>query len=351
MLHYLPEILDGIFQMLEDSMFEIQRMCETLLLQFLKNIKHDHSTLDLPKMTNILILHAQNANNELIQLTAITWLREFLNISGVGMLCYSSGIFSAILPCLAYEADSKKNIKDTATLVNKAMLDLVSAKENNSSLANLDLESVMEVLKMYLSHNSVNTKVNALRWIHHLFSEVQNEMSDHASNLFPILLQILNDTSDEVVLEGLAVIADIVKSNKGKDTDFNQIKYREFLESLLKLFREDKDFLENRGSLIIKQLCALLNAEYIYRTLAEILLKDAENGKFTSIMVRKLNNILFTSSELFELRTTLRNIQNPKSSSLFECLYLCWASCPVSTISLCLLANCYEHVSNLVVIL
>lgn len=109
MLHFLPEILDGTFQMLEDQMFEIQRMCETLLLQFLKNIKHDPTSVDLPKMTNILILHAQNANNELIQHTAITWLREFLNISGVGMLSYSSGIFSAVLPCLAYEADSKKS--------------------------------------------------------------------------------------------------------------------------------------------------------------------------------------------------------------------------------------------------
>lgn len=109
MLHYLPDILDGIFQMLEDQMFEIQRMCETLLLQFLKNIKHDPSSVDLPKMTNILILHAQNGNNELIQLTAITWLREFLNISGVGMLRYSSGILSAVLPCLAYEENTKNS--------------------------------------------------------------------------------------------------------------------------------------------------------------------------------------------------------------------------------------------------
>lgn len=230
------------------------------------------------------------------------------------------------------------------------MRDLVSSRENNA-LANLDLESVMEVLKMYLVHNSVHTKVNALQWIHHLFSEAQNEMSDHASKLFPVLLNILNDTSDEVVLEGLAVIADIVKSTKEKDNDFNQIKYREFLESLLKLFKEDKDFLENRGTLIIKRLCALLNAEYIYRTLAEILSREGENAKFTSIMVRKLNNIMFTSSELFELRSTLRHIQNPSSARLFECLYMCWVNCPVSTIALCLLANCYEHVSNLVVIL
>lgn len=221
----------------------------------------------------------------------------------------------------------------------------------DGALANLDLEPVMEVLKMYCVHDSVNTKVNALRWIHHLFSEAQNEISDHASKLLPVLLNILNDASDEVVLEGLTVIADIVKSSKDKGTDFNQVKYREFLESMLKLFKEDKDFLENRGSLIIKQLCALLNSEYIYRTLAEILSKDGENVKFTSKMVRKLNNILFTSSELFDLRTTLRNIQNPNSAALFQCLYFCWVNCPVSTISLCLLANCFEHVSNLVIIL
>lgn len=231
------------------------------------------------------------------------------------------------------------------------MFELVSSKNNQDALKNLDLESVMEVLKMYLVHSSVNTKVNSLRWIHHLFIEVESEMKDHATNLLPVLLALLSDSSDEVVLEGLTVIADIVNSFRDKDNDFNQTKYRNFLESLLSLFRNDKELLESRGSLIIKQLCALLNAEYIYRTLAEILSKDNECDKFDAVMVRKLNNIIFTSSELFELRSTLRNIQNPNSASLFECLYVCWASCPISTISLCLLANCFEHVSQLVLIL
>ena len=347
MLHYLPDILDGLFQMLEDVQ-EIQRMCETLLQQFLKNIKHDPTAVDLSRMTNILIFHAQNANNELIQFTAITWLREFLHISGIQILPFSSGILSTILPCLAYESDSKKNIRENAGLVNQLMLDLISEKENKDELKNIDLESVMEVLKMYLLHSSVNTKVHSLSWIHQFFIEAEDEMSIHASNLLPVLRNIINDSSDEVVLEGLAVIADIVKSTKEQDAEIN--KYREFLDSLLELFREDKSFLDNRGSLIVKQLCALLNAEYIYRTLAEILTNDKENPKFASIMVRKLNSILFTSSELFDLRTTLRNIQNRKSADLFVTLYKCWSFCPISTISLCLLANCFSHVSDLVLI-
>lgn len=175
-------------------------------------------------------------------------------------------------------------------------------------------------------------------------------MSKHANNLFPVLLGILKDNSDEVVLQGLEVLAEIVKSTKEQDTDFNQEKYREFLESLLKLFIDDKLFLDHRGTLIIRQLCVLLNAEFIYRTFAEILCEKVDN-KFASLMVRTLNMILFTTSELFDLRKSLRNITDPKSAKLFQILYHSWAHCPVSTVSLCLLAQCYQHVSDLVAIL
>lgn len=230
------------------------------------------------------------------------------------------------------------------------MFELVSSRNNPDAVKLIDLESVMEVLKMYLVHSSVNTKVNSLRWIHHLFTECEGEMGQHASSLLPVLLGTLSDSSEEVVLEGLTVIADIVNSTRDSNERDHRKKYKEFLESLLRLFKENKELLENRGTLIIKQLCALLNAEDIYRTLAEILSTESES-KFDAMMVRKLNTILFTSSELFELRSTLRNIQDPKSASLFQCLYLCWATCPISTIALCLLANCFEHVSQLVVIL
>lgn len=66
MIVYLPEILDGLFQMLQDHMVEIHRMCETLLSQFLKSIQSDPAVADMPKMSNILVGHAQSSN-ELIQ--------------------------------------------------------------------------------------------------------------------------------------------------------------------------------------------------------------------------------------------------------------------------------------------
>lgn len=61
----------------------------------------------MPTLSNILIVHAQSTN-ELIQFTAIDWIREFVQLSGANMLTYASGIFTAILPCLAYEGESRR---------------------------------------------------------------------------------------------------------------------------------------------------------------------------------------------------------------------------------------------------
>ncbi|XP_019562748.3 protein VAC14 homolog [Aedes albopictus] len=350
MVVYLPEVLLGLFQMLEDNMPEIQRMCESLLTQFLKTIKADPTVVDIPQMMNVLIVQAQSSN-ALIQFTAISWIKEFVLLAKGDIIRFSSGIFTAILPCLAFEGESKKHIKDCATAVNIHLLELVSGEEKHQNLKNLDLDSVMEVLRQYLIHSSVPTKIAVLKWVHHLFTEVHDEMSSHANNLFPVLLRdCLSDSSDDVVLQAIVVLAEIVNSATAKGSDFDQMQYKHFLMELLTLFSENRIFLDNRGTLIIRQLCRLLNAEYIYRTFAEILQEEKTNLKFTSTMVRTLNMILLTTSDLFELRNTLRDIRNEKSASLFECLYKCWSHCAVSTLSLCLLAQCYQHVSEIVVL-
>ena len=46
------------------------------------------------------------------------------------------------------------------------------------------------------------------------------------------------------------------------------------MKGVLDLFSTDRKLLENKGSFIIRQLCANLNPERIYRTCAELLEKD-----------------------------------------------------------------------------
>ena len=56
-----------------------------------------------------------------------------------------------------------------------------------------------------------------------------------------------------------------------------------------------------------RQLCLLLSAEDIYGCCSEILIDEDDVG-FASRMIQTLSSILLTSSELFELRTLLKEL-------------------------------------------
>ncbi|XP_012276092.1 protein VAC14 homolog isoform X2 [Orussus abietinus] len=373
---FLPEILDGLFRILEDPTPEIKKVTDTVLGEFLRNIKSNPTRVDFPGMINILITHAQNTD-ELLQLTAITWIKEFVHLSGPLMLPYTSGIFTAVLPCLAYDSDSRKNIKETATQVNGSLMKLITMESSEMSdkvqtsvvenvdsngqkvqskcplAEKLDLPSVVEVLTKHLMHTSVQTKVAVLKWIHHLFTSIPYKMFHHIDDLFPVLMRTLSDSSDDVVQQNLVVMAEIINS-KSSETTVEETStarknkyYTKFIVNLLRLFSTDRHLLEERGAFIIRELCVLLSAEDIYKILAEILLEE-QNLRFACIMVQTLNVILLTSSELFDLRNKLKDLDSEESCELFVSLYLSWSHNPVATVALCFLTQNYAHACDLV---
>lgn len=85
---------------------------------------------------------------------------------------------------------------------------------------------------------------------------------------FPVLLKTLSDPAEEVIKRDLRLLAQISSSSS------DETYFTSFMVNLLELFSTDRRLLETRGSLIIRQLCVNLNAERIYRTLAEILEKE-----------------------------------------------------------------------------
>lgn len=174
---------------------------------------------------------------------------------------------------------------------------------------------------------SVQTKVAVLKWIHHLFTNIPHKMFNHIENLFPILMKSLSDNSDEVVQQTLVVMAEIIssKSPEAAITDSNakmQNKYfTKFIVNLLRIFSADRHLLEERGAFIIRELCVLLSAEDIYKTLAKILLEEP-NLSFACTMIQTLNVILLTSSELFDLRNKLKDLDSLVSILYIFYLYL-----------------------------
>lgn len=78
-----------------------------MLAEFLEGIKRTKNGVNYTAMANILIVHSQNVD-DLTQYTAITWLREFVILSGRTMLPHKAGMLNAILPCLSYTDEAHK---------------------------------------------------------------------------------------------------------------------------------------------------------------------------------------------------------------------------------------------------
>ncbi|XP_061837224.1 protein VAC14 homolog [Nerophis lumbriciformis] len=266
LLDYLPEILDGLFQILGDNSKEIRRTCEVVLGEFLKEIKKTPSSVKFAEMANILVIHCQVADdakltNDLIQLTAMTWMREFIQLAGRVVLPYSSGILTAVLPCLSYD-DRKKNTKEAASACNHGLMKLVTPEDDEEqeekespskedgliraepdsgdsasqdvvafsnisffapasadrSQVTLDLDAIVQVLERHLRDSSTGmmTRIAVLKWLYHLYIKTPRKMFRHTDSLFPVLLKTLSDESDEVILKDLEVLAEIASSPAGQ---------------------------------------------------------------------------------------------------------------------------------------
>ncbi|CAL4118608.1 unnamed protein product [Meganyctiphanes norvegica] len=380
-LSFLSEILDGLFFILEAPKTEVKKMCEAVIGEFLVSIKKSPDRVKYGSMINILITHAQS-QDQLVQMIALTWIHEFVSLSGRVMLPHTSGILTAALPCLAIDDPAYAKTRGLAEEVSSSLMHLITVEDdregpesatdislelttsNGDAIEGLHLGSVMEVLLKQLRNTPVPCKTAVLRWIYHLYNKIPNKMCRYLEELFHVLLRTLSDPSDEVVLLVIQVLAQIastsnhhistitstIQSNEATESEEKgsvDQYFTRFLQNLLRIFATERNLLEDRGPFIIRQLCVMLSAEDIYRTLAELLQRE-ENLTFASLMVQTLSSILITSKELFSLRLRLKDLSTPESCELFVELYRSWSHNSVATLTLCLLTQNYTHAAALV---
>ena len=60
-----------------------------------------------------VILSCSVFSDEVIQFTAITWIREFVALSGRTMLSFSANILTAILPCVSYDQSKQRILSNS----------------------------------------------------------------------------------------------------------------------------------------------------------------------------------------------------------------------------------------------
>nr|VDD38209.1 unnamed protein product [Brassica oleracea] len=326
MLGFLPDFLDGLFNMLSDSSHEIRQHAVSALSEFLQEIKNSPS-VDYGRMAEILVQRASSPD-EFTRLTAITWINEFVKLGGDQLVRYYADILGAILPCIS---DKNEEIREVARETNEELRSIHVEPSDG-----FDVGAILSVAKRQLSSDHEATRIEALNWISTLLNKHRAEVMSFLYDIFDTLLKALSDSSDDVVLLVLEVHADIAKDPQ---------HFRHLIVFLIHNFRSDSSLLERRGALIIRRLCVLLDAERVYRELSTIL-EGEDNLDFASTMVQALNLILLTSSELSKLRNLLRgSLVTREGKELLVALYASWCHSPVAIISLCLLSQAYQHAS------
>ena len=418
MIDYLPDFLDGLFNMLSDSNREIRQAADSALSDFLKEVRHA-TVIEFGPLVSILVNQCLS-KDRLNRLTAITWIEELIHhpySGGDALLPHHAEVLGAILYCIS---DSEEQICLVAERTNGDLLSLVRDTRGDFRLAPL-LETLTE---KFMTKDDVPTKMASLRWINMLLEKRRRDMTEFVSQMLPVLLKTLSDASDAVVLFTLQVLARISLgdgggpllddeggTNKAATTaeteeshdsihcgllrgKKDEKHFRLVINAILGLFASDRMLLENRGSLVVRKLCVLLDSESVYMLMAEVLSasceistskeddfvsEQVEKGpssdfekdeppsvkfsiEFVSTMVQTLNLILLTANELHGLRVLLANafelndrdynmgiasspgdeISGTQNSvQVFESLFRCWCHSPVATFSLCLLARAY----------
>lgn len=348
-LEYIPEVLDGVFQMLSDSQPGLRDATEAVLGQFLERIRSvdEKDNIELGTMVNVLILHVCNVSS-IERKIALFWLDQFLQMRSIQLLPYLSGYLTAILP---YLDDSDLKAKD----INESLLELYAEDTE------VELGAVIEVLLKHEKYTKRETRVAVLKWLKHIHTKAPNKLYPFMDRIFPVLFSMMLDSCDDVLLLDLQLLCDICENDSPelanlKEPYLNDLMKKQlsgisphlvrFAVSLLTMFRNDARSLNDRGVLIIRQLCLLLDPTYVFRCLSVLLLYE-ENLQFVTHMVSILNGILFTATELYEMRSQLKCLNTPESASLFECLYRCWSYQPIALLGLCIMSQNYSHASDL----
>ncbi|KAI3730687.1 hypothetical protein L1987_61860 [Smallanthus sonchifolius] len=329
MLGFLPDFLDGLFNMLSDSSHEIRQQADSALSEFLQEIRNSPS-VDYGRMAEILVQRASSPD-EFTRWTAITWINEFVKLGGDQLVPYYADILGAILPCIA---DKEEKIRVVAGETNEELLAIKADPAEG-----FDVGAILSIVKRQLSSEYEATRIESLHWISTLLNRHRTEVLSFLNDIFDTLLKALSDPSDQVVLLVLEVHACIAE---------DQYNFSQLIVFLVHKFQTDKVLLEKRGALIIRRLCVLIDAERVYRELSTILEREADLD-FATTMVQALNLILHTSSELSGLRDLLKlSLIDAAGKDLFLSLYASWSHSSMAILSLCLLAQAYQHASSVI---
>jgi len=315
MVKYLPEYLEGLIGMLADQSKDIRHNADNCLHDLRKVVTscpHKKALETISKSLKIIVMFCTH-EDDCTRLTALCWLYDFVKLqidttqqmSGrpadtwVGIL---PDLLGSTLHCID---DQQDEIARLAVEMNNGLLEMVQTLQEDIPVARL----VDQLLASMQQRDSMVVRTACLQWICMLLGQPKSQMRQRSTldRLFRPIFDTLLHPDDEVVVAALTVLAQIMEgrtpetdevSEEGEDL-FTEVTHR-----LLRLFAKERQMLENRGRLMMRQLCGHLDPRRLYITVARAIHQETDL-EFAQQLVKTFSWILLTSPETKVLREEL----------------------------------------------
>lgn len=124
MLEFLPEYLEGLFDMLSDKQKDIRQQANAALDEFLREITQSLH-VDLGPMVSILVKQGESHDN-FTRLTGLTWMHEFIQLGQTKLLGFAAAMLGTCLQCIS---DVEEDIRKKAADTNAVLLKLVEGTD------------------------------------------------------------------------------------------------------------------------------------------------------------------------------------------------------------------------------
>jgi len=327
MVRYLPQYLEGLFNMLGDPSRDIKHNADACLTELLSG-KHGvkasshEDAVSIISNTASTVVRACFADESCTRLTALCWVHEFVRLqsenkndlkpaeSWIGLL---PGLLSGALHCI----EEKGEIASMAVEVHQELIEMVS---NLSS--DIPVVPLVDKLLESMQSKGMEIRTACLEWICMLLKKSPAKMLHHDSlhKLYEPVFDTLLHAEDEVVVAALQVLTRIMEGRDaiGEGDDAVAIVgatkevraehldlFTDATHRLLRLFASDRKMFESRGQLAIRQLCAHLDPKRLYVTVARAIACET-NPEFAQQLVQTFSWILLTAKETKSVRDELR---------------------------------------------
>ncbi|AFZ79660.1 hypothetical protein BEWA_025090 [Theileria equi strain WA] len=305
MIDYLPKIFLGLFNMLTDINKDVRNSAESCLNDFLFSLGKRYSSktsMISEELFKVVLLNCKRPEF-LIKLPNITWMREIARLQPqiIHFVRITHKLYSIvqkgfplfldhIMVCIS---DSRSEISKIAQDANKILY---------STVTDLQTFSYVNELTKTLSarlDDSTNELVmlSILDWFCLLLKTCPSKMISISAVLSKSVILCFKHSHSEVIMEHtLRTLLLVIFLG---DEQFELLA-----QQLLEFFKSEKSLLEDRGRIVLLNLCKQVGFERFYKIITDCMKKE-DNKEFLHKMVHSLNWTLLTSNEAEEFRNSL----------------------------------------------